>query len=99
MPPFNFGRLRRRRPLNGSFWLLLTSLTLSASASLLAQDAASADALQQQGQKLYRDGNLDGAVAAFRKAAALRPNDPNLASILGQALADQGSWQEAEAAY
>jgi len=64
-----------------------------------AQTGQPTDVLLQQGQKLYREGKLDEAIAILRRDAAQRPNDPNVSFALAAALTDQGSLQEAENVY
>lgn len=53
----------------------------------------------KNGVKLYKAGDSAGALASFRRAAAGRPNDPNLLFEIAQVLADQGSMREAESSY
>jgi len=51
------------------------------------------------GNALVDQGKLDEAVAAFRRAIALRPNFAEAHSNLGDALQDEGQLEEAIAAY
>lgn len=79
--------------------LLLCFLFLSAPICVRAQTAATTDAELQKGQELYRAGDIAGALSTLRRIALSRPNDPNVLFSLAEALGDQGSLQEAEAAY
>lgn len=53
----------------------------------------------QTGSQKFQTGDLDGAIADFRQAAAMQPNDPNTLFALAQALGDQGSLAESEQTY
>lgn len=48
------------------------------------------------GQALYEQGNYKEAAAAYRKALALRPEDPGLLNAMGLALLKSGKASEAE---
>jgi tetratricopeptide (TPR) repeat protein len=65
----------------------------------LAAQNAEVSRLMQAGAQKYQAGDLDGAVAVYHQAAALRPNDPNILLALAQALGDQGTLVDAEQIY
>ncbi|MBZ5528607.1 MAG: tetratricopeptide repeat protein [Acidobacteriia bacterium] len=56
-------------------------------------------AMGDKGMELYQQGDLDGAIAAFRKALTANPNDGQIYFNLGMALADKGNLPEAATAY
>jgi tetratricopeptide (TPR) repeat protein len=55
-----------------------------------------ADAATFLGQSLYEQGRYKEAVAAYQKAARLRPDDTAIMNNLGLSLADAGRYAEAE---
>jgi protein O-GlcNAc transferase len=65
---------------------------------LAAQNSEAARLAQSAAQK-YQAGDLTGAIAAYRQAAALQPNDASIFFALAQALGDQGATEEAAADY
>jgi tetratricopeptide (TPR) repeat protein len=79
----------------------LLGLVLSSAIASAAPQAKipEGEVLRVQGQKLYQAGDLEGAVKALRRAAALRPNDAALLFLFAQVLGDQGSYQDSEAFY
>jgi tetratricopeptide (TPR) repeat protein len=62
-------------------------------------DSDHVPALVTLGDALAVKGERDGAVAAFQRAAMLRPYDANLHGKLGTALAELSRFDEAEVAY
>jgi superkiller protein 3 len=62
-------------------------------------EAERASILTQEGLKRFRDGNLDGAVAAFREALQADPSYAMAAHCLGVAFIRQGKLQEAAEAF
>src|SRR5438270_2202123 len=58
-----------------------------------------AERLAKQGSNLYRDGQYDAAVEAFRKAIAINPAEGLWYFGMGMALADEGKLQDAAQAY
>jgi Flp pilus assembly protein TadD len=48
-----------------------------------------------RGAIAFEDGDLDGAVVHFRRAAERPPSDPALARQLGEILSARGAWAEA----
>jgi tetratricopeptide (TPR) repeat protein len=81
---------------------LVLSSTLFAAAltpsSLPAQNSEAAR-LSQSAAKKYQAGDVDGAIAIYRQASALQPDDPNILFALAQALGDQGKTEEATTDY
>jgi hypothetical protein len=67
---------------------------MSVSVCAHAQTTASTDAELRQGQKMYLDGDLAGALSTYRHVALSRPNDLNVLFLIAQTLGDQGSLQE-----
>jgi tetratricopeptide (TPR) repeat protein len=56
------------------------------------------DALQRA-RNAYWAGDLDGALAAYKQAAAAHPDDPDVQGELGNIHFAQGNWEPAAAAY
>jgi protein O-GlcNAc transferase len=81
------------------FRMFLCCLFLFVPIGARAQTVAASDAELRQGQKMYLDGDLAGALSHYRQVALSRPNDPNVLFLIAQALGDQGSLAEAEATY
>src|ERR1700722_471452 len=76
--------------------LLAVSLV---AAGALAGQKTDVNRLLETGSQKYRAGDMDGAIAAYRQAAALQPGDPSILFNLAQALGDQGSLAESEQTY
>jgi len=57
-----------------------------------------ADAALKQARNAYWAGDLDGALAAYKQAAA-RTDEPDVQGELGNIYFAQGNWEEAAAAY
>ena len=53
----------------------------------------------ERGMDLHRAGGLDGAIAEFREAIRLKPDDSGVPMKLGNALADKGDLDGAIAGY
>jgi Flp pilus assembly protein TadD len=62
------------------------SLFLSVLISAHAQITTPSDAELRQGQKMYMDGDLAGALSTYRHVALSRPNDPNVRFLIAQPL-------------
>jgi tetratricopeptide (TPR) repeat protein len=58
-----------------------------------------AAAVAARGERLYRDGQRDAALAAFRDALQHRPDDARVQAYAGAILVTQGRYEEALAAY
>src|SRR5262249_1839464 len=58
-----------------------------------------ADAHYHRRNALGEQGRSEAAVAAYREALRLRPDDPEAHSNLGAALHDQGKWEAAAAEF
>src|SRR5215475_832485 len=65
----------------------------------LSSQEPEADRLVRSAAQKYQAGDLDGAIATYRQASALKPNDPAILFSLAQALGDQGTTEEAAANY
>lgn len=73
--------------MRSSFLVLLTSLaTLDSAVALAAPNARSADAVRAAATKDFRARRYEAACKAFRRAAALAPEDPAIAADLGLCL-------------
>jgi tetratricopeptide (TPR) repeat protein len=81
------GRRRLQRAVAFVLWL-------SSAHAILAQ-FNQAVKLDEVGSQRYQAGDLDGAIAAFRQAVSLNPNDSLAYSNLGLALMDKGNLPEA----
>jgi tetratricopeptide (TPR) repeat protein len=81
------------------FRIFLCCLFLFVPIGASAQTVAASDAELRQGQKMYLDGDLAGALSHYRQVALSRPNDPNVLFLIAQALGDQGLLPEAEVTY
>lgn len=66
---------------------------------LLAQEPRNADALQLAGMARRQAGDLEGAVALFRRSLAVAPAQPHVCRNLGNALQALGRHDEATATY
>ncbi len=76
-------------------WGLL--LTLSVAFNLVASYERSAEFHHNQGSILSQKGRIDEAIAEFRKALEIRPNDVEANNSLGTALLQRGQVDEAMA--
>lgn len=71
----------------------------AAADSALKRDARDADAWLVKGDVLRERGDWGGALAAFKQAAALRPQDVDVQLRIGQAYQELGRTNEADAAF
>src|SRR5262249_25490274 len=83
-----------------SFFVCMVFLFLL-SKPILAQEYSIAESsrIASEGARLYTAGNLDGAIAALRRAIALWPKNVLAQFNLGLALGDKGDLNGAAAAY
>ncbi len=80
-------------------WPIVLLFCLSAVNLGFAAQNADVTRLVRAGAQKYQAGDLNGAIAAYRQAVALQPNEVNALFGLAQALGDQGSFAEAESTY
>ncbi|MCP4655318.1 MAG: tetratricopeptide repeat protein, partial [bacterium] len=71
----------------------------TARAEVIGRTAEVVEAARFLGQTLRLEGKYREAVDAYRKADALRPNDPVILNGLGLALSDNGEFPEAEGSF
>src|SRR5262245_27913266 len=80
------------------FATLLCLIVLSGSAAIAGQDSAAQRSVEK-GLRLYAQGDLDGAITAYRQAIAEYPKFMLAYTNLGLALMDKGDYPSAATAY
>jgi tetratricopeptide (TPR) repeat protein len=93
------GRAEARRRLKQSAPLCVVILGFLASTLCGQQPATSSDALLQRAIALNQQGELDGAIRAYREYLAVEPDSVRARSNLGAVLARAGRYDEAIAEY